>query len=152
MGTVGGVPVQVGQWYRARLLIKAPKMLAGESRIRSELQGEGFDQIRFYEQKALPADWPADQREDPSNWGSWTAFLEGVYAREASSPAGEEKPVQLLGLWPVGAPQPGGQPEPVAPEAPPAQPAGEPSSPMLWVAGGIVGAYLLTRQLLKSVR
>lgn len=160
MNTVGSVALVIGQRYRARLLIKAPKLVAGESRVRSELEGEGFRQIVFYDKDALPADWPSDQRSDPSGFSSWTAYLEGVYTGEGAGGGtgiDANENVQLYGFWPYGVsaapPQPYTPPvlppvlvPPVAPQAEWRETAG--SAALLGVA--FVAAYILQSRWLRG--
>lgn len=160
MKSVGPLTLVVGQRYRARLLIKAPKLVAGESRVRSELEGEGFRGIVFYERGALPPDWPGDQQSDPSGFGSWTAYLEGVYTgEEAGGGSGLDanKNVELLGFWPMaGAASPPPGTPPIGPSgAPPIVPT---RPPMEWQesAGSVamlgvsmVAAYFLAAKWLR---
>lgn len=161
MKTIGSLTLVVGQRYRGRLLIKAPKLVAGESRVRTELEGEGFRNIVFYSQGSLPADWPADQRSDPSGFGSWTAYLEGVYTGQESSGSSMEanENVQLLGFWPYGAsvapPQPN-QPLP-QPSGPTDGPVPLPQPEWQETAGSVaalgismVVAYVLQSRWLRS--
>jgi len=164
MKSVGPLALVVGQRYRARLLIKAPKLVAGESRVRTELEGEGFRQIAFFDKTALPADWLSAERDDPSGFGSWTAYLEGVFTGEEAPGASSidaNKNVQLLGFWPYGQTPavPGQPPGPVGP--PPPMPPSPPTPAMEWQerAGGVaalcvsmVAAYWLQSRWLRRIR
>jgi hypothetical protein len=116
--------------YRARMLIKAPGALATESKVSEALAAQGFSDISFLDKSNLPADWPADQKDDPSGMFSWTAYLQGRFTLTDRAINLSELPgtVEVEDMWifmvpqaaqpPVPPPQPGGPPAQVEPTVP----------------------------------
>ncbi len=105
--------------YRGRLLIHAWSAVAGEGTVRGKLEEQGFTDVVFFKKNNLPADWPADQKEDPSRDFQWTAFVQGRFTMtDRVIPLSElGTNVTLLGMWinmPDTVPQP--QPLPPVPE------------------------------------
>ncbi len=77
--SAGALQLTQSYIYRARMLIKAPGAVATESKVRDALGQQGFADITFFDKSNLPADWPPDQRDDPSGVFSWTAYLQGRF-------------------------------------------------------------------------
>jgi hypothetical protein len=98
--------------YRARMLIKAPGAVATEGKVRDALVQQGFADVTFFDKSNLPADWPADQRDDPSGVFSWTAYLQGRFTLTdrainlAELPGTVEVEEMWIYLVPQVAPQP----------------------------------------------
>jgi len=112
--------------YRARMLIKAPGIVATEGKVREALEAEGFRDIRFIDKDGLPPDWPGTERDDPSGAFSWTAYLEGRFSLTDRVIPLSELPgtVDVLGMWAdLAAPA---APPPVAQVQPPPAPSGPP--------------------------
>lgn len=107
--------------YRGRLVIHAPKMIAGEDTVRSALGDQGFTEVLFFDKNNLPSDWPADQRDDPSSSFQWTAFMQGRFTMtDRVIPVSElGTKVTLLGMW-INLPETAPQPRPPVPDATPA--------------------------------
>jgi hypothetical protein len=125
----GALHLTQGYIYRARMLIKAPGALATESKVSDALAEQGFADITFLDKSSLPADWPSDQRDDPSGMFSWTAYLQGRFTLTDRAINLSELPgtVEVEDMWvfmvpqsaapPVPPPQPGGPPAQVEPSA-----------------------------------
>jgi hypothetical protein len=99
--TPQGLALRQNVIYRARMLIKAPKVVATEGKVESALNEQGFVDIQFLDRDKLPGDWPPEERDDPSGMFSWTAFLQGKFTMTDRLITFKELPgtVQVLNMW-----------------------------------------------------
>jgi transglutaminase-like putative cysteine protease len=97
--TGANIPLRQGLRYRARARVDTPKMLTPASRIQAFFEDTGFkDVLVFTTAAALPADWPADQRQEISGGalGGWTVFVEGTWSL---ADQGLKRPEAILAVW-----------------------------------------------------
>jgi hypothetical protein len=97
--TGANLPMRQGVRYRARARVDTPKALTPITTIQAFFEDSGFANVSIYaEPGALPADWPADQRQAIAGGalGGWTAFVEGTWAQ---ADQGIPRPEPLLAVW-----------------------------------------------------
>jgi len=134
-GSMGVVQAKQGQRYRARLLLTGLASFGSEDQVKSKMGELGFSNIVAYNPSSLPADWPADQRENKTGTTTTTWFLEATWSKpDQVIDTNQSSSVQLLWLAPYGAApaqpaQPGQPAQPAQPAQPtqptqPTQPAG----------------------------
>jgi len=157
--TPSGLNLRQNVIYRARMLIKAPGIVATEAKVESALREQGFTDIQFLDRDKLPADWPPDEKDDPSGMFSWTAFLQGKFTLTDRLITFKELPgtVQVLNMFEYLVPLSAQPPLPgVNPMPPPdvtSFPVSFPNSApelsggqkLLGVVAGAGAAYLLLR-------
>lgn len=91
------VQLTKGTTYRARVRVDYPKFLATEGAIRERFEDLGFSNVSVYKSTDdLPADWPADQREELSGVSLFTAFCEGSWLRPTET---QNRPEPVIALW-----------------------------------------------------
>jgi hypothetical protein len=93
------LPLRQGVRYRARARVDTPRMLTPASSIKTFFEDTGFRDVAVYtEARALPVDWPDDQRDElgGGGFGGWTVFLEGTWSL---SDQGLPRPEPLLAVW-----------------------------------------------------
>jgi len=166
--TPAGLALRQNVIYRARMLIKAPKIVATEGKVESALREQGFTDIQFFDEDKPPGDWPPDEKDDPSGAFSWTAFLQGKFTLTDRLITFGELPgtVKVLNMFeylvPLSAQPPLPGVNPVPPPDVTSFPVSFPNSApelsggqkLLGVAVGAGAAYLLLRMMSgqRSVR
>jgi hypothetical protein len=102
-------------------------MGGGADAVRAELEKNGWTQVSVWlDAGALPSDWFANMRDDPSGSGECPAWAAGVWGRPTQTVATEGEQWRLYKLQAVQLPAPPPTPQPAQPT--PAQP-GQPPAP-----------------------
>lgn len=154
MATLGNILLKDGATYRGRLLIKAPKSVAGESAVREKLAESGAVDVVFFSPSALPGDWPRDQLDDTSGMFSWTAFVQARYDSRLDRGEPPSDRAEVLGAWLYAAPNK--PPPPVDPGLPPVRASRSPQPEGKGEAGlvvlGLAVGYFAVKRLATLVR
>lgn len=83
--------------YRARLDLSGIQCLGGESDIAGEFEKRGFHDVRIYMRiSALPADWPAAERQTVSGFTHCTRWAEGTWGGALKQMA---RPDFVASMW-----------------------------------------------------
>ena len=94
------ITLENGTTYRGRAIIFYPSLVVTKSRVKEELEKQGFANVTVWlDADDLPNDWPSSKKEDTSSWGNTQAWLEASWSRPTGQYPSSGSTFSILDYW-----------------------------------------------------